>query len=245
MRPRFHLFCTAIVLIHAWGSSLSAQDESARWESEILKLEALDSQQLDPEDAVLFVGSSSIRLWDTIAEDMAPYPTIGRGYGGAKFSDLQTYIHRLVVSHDCRAVVIFVANDITGGPSDQSIPEIIEMVSSVTSQIREVHPQTPIFFIEVTPTRSRWKVWRKIREFNGCLAEFCSDHENVHFISTASHYLDAETHEPIEDYFRGDRLHLSTKGYEVWAAIIKSRLDQVLKPESSGELLEASPALIP
>jgi glycerophosphoryl diester phosphodiesterase len=57
------------------------------WETDIQKFEQLDKSVTYSEDAILFAGSSSIRLWSTLEKDMAPYPVIQRGYGGAKLSD--------------------------------------------------------------------------------------------------------------------------------------------------------------
>ncbi len=42
----------------------------------IAEFEKLDQTEQYPDDAILFTGSSSVRLWKTIAEDVAPYPVI-------------------------------------------------------------------------------------------------------------------------------------------------------------------------
>ena len=91
--------------------------EVKAWENDIHKFEQLDKSEKYSEDAILFAGSSSIRLWTTLETDMAPYPVIQRGYGGAKLSDFAVYADRIFAPHPCRAIVIFIANDITG--SDQ------------------------------------------------------------------------------------------------------------------------------
>ncbi|MEZ6056823.1 MAG: GDSL-type esterase/lipase family protein [Planctomycetaceae bacterium] len=226
-RPSLSIILCSL-LLSGVCSRLWGQDDIARWEPEIRKLEALDQQQVDPQDAILFLGSSSIRLWESVAQDVAPYPTIRRGYGGAKFSDLNAYVDRLVVAHKCRAMVIFVANDITGGANDKSPEEVVKLVASITTTIRKTHPETPIFYVEVTPTFKRWPAWKTIRTLNSRIAEYCSDTENVHFISTAANYLDPKTDEPIATYFREDQLHQNADGYKVWGRIIKARLDQVL-----------------
>lgn len=57
--------------------------EVQAWDKEIQKFEQLDTSEKYPENAVLFAGSSSIKLWSTLEKDMAPYPVIQRGYGGA------------------------------------------------------------------------------------------------------------------------------------------------------------------
>jgi len=69
--------------------------EIKAWEPEIVKFENLDKIESYPSDAVMFAGSSSIRLWSTLAQDMAPYHIIQRGYGGAKLSDYAIFADRI------------------------------------------------------------------------------------------------------------------------------------------------------
>ena len=84
---------------------------SQKWEVDIAKLENLDNYEKYSNDALLFIGSSSIRRWISIKKDMAPYETIKRGYGGAHYSDIIHFSKRLVKNHKTKAILIFVAND--------------------------------------------------------------------------------------------------------------------------------------
>ena len=105
--------------------------EVRAWEKDIREFEKLDKSEKYPGNAVLFAGSSSIRLWSSLATDMAPYPVIQRGYGGAKLSDFAVYADRIISPHFCRAIVLFVANDITGGSSDKSPKEVADLFSYI------------------------------------------------------------------------------------------------------------------
>ncbi|MFG0261937.1 MAG: hypothetical protein ACF788_06070, partial [Novipirellula sp. JB048] len=96
----------------------------ARWTPSIVALEARDATVSHNEDAILFIGSSSILRWDSIAEDMAPYRSIERGFGGSKFSDVAVFANRLLKPHHYRGLVIFVANDVSGRPGDHSLEQI-------------------------------------------------------------------------------------------------------------------------
>jgi lysophospholipase L1-like esterase len=207
--------------------------EVVRWEADVAKLEALDAAAADPTDAVLFIGSSSIRLWDTIAADMAPYATIRRGYGGARYRDLCHFASRLVAAHRCRAVVVFVANDITT-PTGPGADDVMRDVRATHAAIRRHHPGSPILFVAVTPTESRWNVWPVISRFNDALAEFCAAEEATFFVPTAERFLDPATGRPRPELFRDDKLHLSPAGYEVWAGVITTALDEVLAEIPAG-----------
>lgn len=204
------------------------QEAAKSWEPEIQKLEAKDKTEKDPENAILYIGSSSIRLWKNIDKDMAPYPAIQRGYGGAKFTDLLVYAKRIVYPHQFRALVVYVANDITGGKEDKTPREVLGMFKTLEKIVRKKYKNQPIYFVAFTPTKSRWKAWPKIREANALIQAYCKTKKNLQFIETEAHYLGADGL-PIDEYFIADKLHQTQKGYDVWAAIIKKKLNETLK----------------
>jgi hypothetical protein len=203
------------------------EDAAKSWEPEVQQLEALDKSEKDPDNAILFIGSSSIRLWNNIAKDMTPYPVIRRGYGGAKFSDLIFYTDRLVYPHDFRALAVFVANDISNTPEDKSPEEILKLFKEVVRVVRVKNPEKPIFFIEITPTNSRWKVWNQTDKANELVKQYCESNRNLHFIETAESFM-GEDGKPRTELFRNDQLHLKQIGYDIWAERIKDKLNQVL-----------------
>ena len=198
-----------------------------RWEEEIRQLETRDSAQTAPEDAILFIGSSSIRLWDDLAEDMAPYPAINRGYGGAKYSDVAVFAPRLLEPHNYRALAIFVANDVSGSLDDRTPQQVVGWLRRIVEVSRAHRPEAPIFVIEITPTASRWDVWPQTQAVNAALRRVCLNQPRMTFIPTASYYLDAEK-QPRTELFREDRLHLNDDGYALWSKLIKRRLRDFL-----------------
>jgi len=202
--------------------------EVLSWEPDILKFEQLDKTEKYPDDAILFAGSSSIRLWTSLEKDMAPYNIIQRGYGGAHLSDFAVYAPRIFDNHKCQALVLFIANDITGSESDRTPEEVATLFKSVVKTFREVNPEAPVFWIEITPTASRWKVWPQIQKANALVKNACSNAKNIYFISTHDAFLN-EKGLPKDELFLDDKLHLTDKGYEVWTGIIKKDLDRVLK----------------
>jgi lysophospholipase L1-like esterase len=203
-------------------------EATEKWESEIKKLEARDQAESDPESAILFIGSSSIRMWETIEQDIAPYKPIRRGYGGAKFSDVAVYAKRLICPHQYRALAIFVGNDVAGKPDDHSVADIEALVRHILKVAAEHSPETPMFLIEVTPTPQRFAAWSKIRQANAALREISLTTPHTYFIPTAESYLD-ESKQPRADLFRDDGLHQNQAGYELWATLIKRRFGEVLK----------------
>lgn len=202
----------------------------AVWEPDIRKFEQLDSVQRYSPSSVLFVGSSSIRLWATLADDMVPYEVIQRGYGGAKLDDLLYYAERIIYPHQFRAVVLFIANDITGNEKDKTPDEVQHLAGEVISVIRAKYPEEPVFYISTTPTSQRWEVWPLIKEANDKIEQLCKSHPNLYFINTETAFLYNGL--PADSLFLGDRLHLNGEGYRLWRDLIKNELDRVLGPVS-------------
>ena len=133
-------------------------EASKRWESDIRKFEQLDKSAIDPDNAILFAGSSSIRLWSTLREDVTPYPVIQRGFGGSKFSDLAVYAKRIVYPHQFRALVIFEANDITGIAADKSPEEVVKLFRNYLNKDGE--PRQELFIKDMLhQNREGYIIW--------------------------------------------------------------------------------------
>ena len=213
------------------------EDTAAKWEKDILKLESLDQSEKYSENAILFIGSSSIRAWNSMQEDMMPYETIKRGYGGAHYSDIIHFSQRLVKNHNPKAILIFVANDIKGNNKsdiysknlpDRTPQEVKRLFKVVINQIRHIHKEIPIFAIETTPTISRWKAWGKISLANDLIKKYCDSNDRLFYISTRDYFI-GDNGLPTEEYFVRDKLHLNSKGYTLWGSIIKENLKSIIR----------------
>jgi len=224
-----YVFPIIIIFILSCSPLRMYQDlpEVKSWESEIEEFEKVDVAKSYPSNAVLFAGSSSIRLWTTLPEDMLPFNIIQRGYGGAKLSDFAVYADRIINPHKCSAIVLFIANDITGNPDDKNPEEVANLFRSVLRTIRKKQKDTPVFWIGITPTPSRWSVWPEINRANGLIRNICENSRNVYYIRT-DHIFRDESGKPKEELFVDDKLHLNADGYRIWTGLIKNELLNVL-----------------
>ena len=228
-----YLIYLVFLLSNLSCSPLIKYSQSNRqFEQEVSLLESLDLEEKAGEKDLLFIGSSSIRLWDNIQVDMYPYSSVKRGYGGAHFYDLIHFSERLVKNHYPKAILIFVANDITGSNDftnlvgDISPNEVKKLFRYNFKSIRRIHKHIPIFLIETTPTPKRWKVWNKILQANKKLERFCKQETNLYFISTRDKFIGNDGL-PIQSLFLNDELHLNVDGYKLWSRVIKSKLVEV------------------
>jgi lysophospholipase L1-like esterase len=173
---------------------------------------------------LLVTGSSSVRLWDSIHTDLAPYQVMQRGYGGAKLTDYNYYAERIIKAQQFKAIVVFVANDIYGGEGDRSPRQMHQSFKAIVKLIRKRNPDTPVCWIETTPTPSRWHVNEQAREANDLIRAFCKRNDDLYFIATFDQYITSEGL-PDSTFFRNDMLHMNRLGYMQWAEIIKSSLE--------------------
>ena len=202
-------------------------DDPLVWEEAITKLEAHTRGKFGPGQGVVFIGSSSIRLWNSLADDMFPLRVIQHGFGGAKLNDVVYYAERLVNAYQPRAVVVFAGtNDIDPGASKS--PEVLlASYQAFVGKVRASQPDLPIFYIGITPSPRRWSVWPLARTTNRLIETWSAANPNLHFIDTSDALL-AIDGEPDGDYYIFDGLHLSKRGYRIWRGIIRQRLEEEL-----------------
>jgi lysophospholipase L1-like esterase len=221
------IFASLIFISTCIAQEKQAQTGS-KWEGEIAAFDKLNQTEKYSDHSILFVGSSSIRLWSTLKEDMAPYPVIQRGFGGSNSPAVLQYIERIAYPHRLDAVVIFVANDITGSTGDLTPEQSSENFGKIVKLLRAKFKKQPIFVVEITPCMSRWKKWSVIQQDNALLKSLCKKGKHLYFIETAASYLN-EKGEPRDELFRDDHLHLNPSGYKIWSALIKAEIEKRIK----------------
>lgn len=200
------------------------REVAQKWREDVDKLSATNSHD-GGKDHILFLGSSSFRLWESLTEDLAPFAIIKRAYGGAKFRDLAIYTPDLIRGIQFNRAVVFIANEITGKEDDTS-PEVTRKLAHVViDQLRREQPDATIFLLAVTPTPSRYEYWPQIQKTNQALRSLSEELNDVHYIPTATAFLDSDGF-PRAEYFKDDKLHLNQSGYAVWSELIKRTLSE-------------------
>lgn len=205
-------------VLNVWSEYQKSQSEDPLvWESAITELE----QQKPTHNApVVFVGSSSIRMWSTLAEDMQPIPVIRNGFGGAKLGDVVHFSKRLVSAFSPTAVVVFAgSNDIDPGKV-KSPKQLLASFQRFVDSVREVQKDLPIFYIAITPSILRWEIWSDARAANQAIESWIETTPELFYIDTSLHLL-GDDGMPNEDFYLFDGLHLNAQGYERWTNAIR------------------------
>ena len=197
-------------------TSLPASEDSP-WEQSIAAFAAADSKHAPPSGGVVFVGSSSIRLWGDLETQLSDARVINRGFGGAKLSDCTRYLDRLVLPYRPRLIVVYAGdNDLAEGRDPKDVfNEFVQFVE----RVRKALPDTPIHYISIKPSPGRASLIPKVRETNKLIVQFIAAADNLVFIDVFTPMLDAAG-KPRRELFREDALHLNSAGYKLWATII-------------------------
>ncbi|MEO0476121.1 MAG: SGNH/GDSL hydrolase family protein [Planctomycetota bacterium] len=193
--------------------------DPGKFENAIRKFETADVKQMPPENAVLFVGSSSIRMWHKdLPKDFEPVTVIGRGFGGSNTNDMLHFADRIVIAYKPRAVVIYEGdNDIAQGIKPYEVRAVYE---KLLDKIEGDLPGCRVYILAVKPSIKRWEMWPKMEAVNEDLAELAEDRDNVIYIDISTPMLDDQG-QPRADLFVKDNLHLNRKGYELWRDTIR------------------------
>ncbi len=218
LRPH-HLPRIALSLLLTLGGLVHAAPE--QWTKTIDAFTAKDRQDPPPHDGVVFVGSSSIVGWKTLADDFPGQQVINRGFGGSELADSVYYADRIVLPYQPRIVVLYAGdNDLWAGKSPETVAADFK---AFREKIHAARPQTRIVYIAVKPSPSRWKIRDAMVRTNELIARQCAEDPRLRFVDIYTPMLN-EKGEPRPELFLGDMLHMNRSGYELWTKLVAPAL---------------------
>lgn len=198
------------------------------WENEIAAFEKSDLAVPPPKGALLFTGSSTIRLWTTLASDLPVHQVINRGFGGSQIVDATHFAERMIFLYSPRMIFLRAGgNDIHQGKSaEQVFADFQQFVAKVRTQL----PKTEIVFIALCPNISRAKDTAKATALNTMVSEYSQQTARVKYLDAAGISLDSEGR-TLPDLFVEDMLHFNAAGYQLMAEKVREFL-KANPPES-------------
>lgn len=194
----------------------------AKWEPSFAEFAEADKKRMPAAGGVVFVGSSSIRLWDNLEQqfDVAPV-VIKRGFGGSRLEDCNTYLSRLVTPYKPRLVVMYAGeNDLAEGRRPE---QVLSSFESFVKGVRAQLPDTRIVYVSIKPSLARETLLTEIRATNGLIKDYVAGLSNAKFIDVFTPMLDSKG-TPRTDLFSADKLHMNAAGYAIWQAAIAPSL---------------------
>jgi lysophospholipase L1-like esterase len=197
-----------------------------RYEADIKKFDSLNLVEKHSDSALLFLGSSYIRFWTNISKDLDYPDIIHRGFGGSNLRDVAYYVKRIVYPHHPKAIFMYVGNDIVDSEKDKSPDQVFELFKYTVEVIRQKFPNTPITWLQISPSERRWGVWDKVQEANKLIENYCNSSFNLYSINFSKSFL-GENGLPIKKLYRDDKLHYNDSGYVVWGDAIKAEVKKI------------------
>jgi len=194
----------------------------ARWHNELAAFFRADQQQFPAPGGVVFVGSSSVRMWKSLLQDFRQVPgVVNRGFGGSTMADCSLFARDLVVRYKPRQVLVYAGdNDLAEGRTPL---QVLESFARFVNTVRAELPNTRISFISVKPSPSREHLMPLVRETNNVIAAYLNRLPDSEYIDVFTPMLGADGR-PRPELFRSDRLHMTDEGYRLWQSIIAARL---------------------
>ena len=220
----------AISVVPVWrSSSLAAQIAGAasaqraaagdrndpdRWEPTIKKFEDADRIAPPPQNAIVFIGASSIVRWN-LPES---FPELGarainRGFGGSLAADSTRYADRIVIPYKPQKVVFYAGdNDIEANRTPEQITgDFVAFEKKVHAAL----PSTEIIFISIKPSIRRWAWIEQIKAANAQVKQYCASHPHLAFVDIVPQMIGRDG-KPRKEMLLDDGLHMTPDGYKVW-----------------------------
>lgn len=210
-KPVYAILFVALFCIGASLRPEAPDPDPQRFAREIATFVEWDRKNACPESAILFVGSSSIRLWDTAAA-FPGKAVINRGFGGSELSDVLHFYDTVIKPYAPTKIFLYAGdNDIWAGKSAR---QVFEDYRQLVAMVRADFPGTELVFISIKPSKLRWDKWPIMSDANRMVREFAGPEPDMGYADLAGPLLD-DSGNP-GDFFIEDGLHLNQTGYRVW-----------------------------
>jgi lysophospholipase L1-like esterase len=217
-----HLFLSLVLLpAFVFAQTTPPPAGPQRWEKDIAAFEKADRDNPPEKGGIVFVGSSSIRLWTTLAQDFPQHRVLNRGFGGSQMPDSVHFADRIVLPYEPRMVVVYAGgNDINAKRTPEQVAADFR---TFVEKVRAKLPATEIAYISIAGNPARWAQVEQVKAANAMIEQYCRETPGLKFINVFPHMLGPDGL-PRPEIFREDRLHMNAEGYRLWTRIVRDYL---------------------
>ncbi|MBI1344338.1 MAG: G-D-S-L family lipolytic protein [Terrimonas sp.] len=201
----------------------AALTDAQPFAGEIEAFKKLDAEHSPPEHAILFVGSSSFRMWKDVNAYFEGYTIINRGFGGSSLPDLIRYENDIIFPYAPRQIVIYCGENDFGASDTVTAGLVFQRFRQLFTDIRQHLPAVPIVFVSIKPSPSRWQWKDRMIEANTLIRKFLKKKRRTSFVNVWNSMLGPDG-KPDPSIFIGDNLHMNAKGYAIWKKQIQPHL---------------------
>jgi lysophospholipase L1-like esterase len=195
----------------------AAAVDTTSFAAEIAEFARADRLHFPRPGGVVFVGSSSIRMWPNLAADFPGVNVIQRGFGGSELSDVVYRAPQIVIPYRPRLVILYAGdNDLANGRSPQ---DVLNRFESFVSVVHKASPSTRIAFVSIKPSWARVSLLDKMKEANGLVRHYIAHHQGLVYVDVFTPMLGAAG-QPRMELLAPDSLHMNAAGYEIWRRLL-------------------------
>jgi lysophospholipase L1-like esterase len=187
------------------------------YEAEVQALERSLRQRALPVDPVVFYGSSTIRLWENLAQDLADPRALNLGFGGSTLEACAYFFERLISPVKPPSLVLYAGdNDLGDGRKPK---DVLSFFRALAAKVDRDLGSIEVAFISVKPSPARFDLMNRIRKTNRLIQDDLAARPNYYFINVFDAMLDREGR-PQPELFTEDGLHMSPAGYALWTKLL-------------------------
>jgi lysophospholipase L1-like esterase len=195
------------------------------YEAEVRAMEQARAAAPRPPGAVVFYGSSSIRLWSSLSADFSGVDVVNAGFGGSTLAACVYFFERLVVPYRPRSLVVYAGdNDLGDGRSPE---DVLGSFRALIQKTNAMLGPIPFGFISIKPSPARWHLFESIRRANEMVRQELETRPSSYYIDVFPAMLDANGG-PRRELYTEDGLHMSPAGYRLWVETLASYREQLL-----------------
>ncbi|MEO8256119.1 MAG: GDSL-type esterase/lipase family protein [Acidobacteriota bacterium] len=166
----------------------------------------------------MFYGSSSFRIWRTLAEDLGSFRAVNLGFGGSTLQACDHFFERLVLPMHPASLVVYAGdNDLGDGRRPE---QVVDSFRALLAKVLRDLGSCPFGFVSIKPSPSRLALLPRIRQTNNAIRQELGRHPTAFFIDVFEPMLDRRG-QLRPELFLEDGLHLARPGYDLWAAVFR------------------------
>src|SRR3984957_2603204 len=156
------------------------------YESEVRELERA-GEGVNGNRPPVFYGSSSFRLWETVAEDFDPR-VLNLGFGGATLEACDHFFARLVRPVNPRSLLLYAGdNDIGDG---RTVEQVLGWFRSLADKVAADLGAVPFGFVSVKPSPARFPIIDRIRRINDRIRRDIESRSSGYYVDVFPAMLD-------------------------------------------------------
>ena len=198
------------------------QVSNVAWEGDIANFLKADQSNPPPRGGIEFIGSSSIRFWESLAKDFPGQPVFNRGFGGSEVRDSTWYAGQIVVPYaPCKVFFYAGDNDLNSG---RSATQVRDDVVAFVQRVHRDLPKTKVEFLSIKPSPSRAQLLPAINQANAMIKTALAKLPNTGYIDIYTPMLGADG-QPDAKLFREDMLHMTPAGYAIWTKAVAPKVN--------------------